>query len=411
MSTAKEPDHVIALFIVHRRRTGAANRMHAPASLAAGAAGTHARHRKAPRCHDTEKETAMSNNPDWRSKPQAIIDAHNHRHAKRSKDVSHRTQAARASALFIAFNLLRLLGFQPDPARLDGNHVKHLFWYWTCDPRIKALCDRHRVPVLAKPHSAAYLQFLASTLNTVSGWINKPGMILPPERYGIDPALFERSYVAQQDKGWAAHDIDIAQLLERVARIDERVAIMLELVWRFGLRRKEVVMFQPHLAVVPAGLVPIDSPIAEQYISCLSVERGTKGGRLRLIPLVSDAQRDVIERARRFAPYPTSHLGHPGKTLLQSLDRYKNVLSQAGITKKELGITGHGLRHTFAGDKYFDLAKVACPIRGGDPLRDPELLERVLRSVSQQLGHNRTSISQAYLGLMTQRGSDINLNI
>jgi hypothetical protein len=66
-----------------------------------------------------------------------------------------RTQAARAAALFIVFNLLRLLGFQPDPARLDGNHVKHLFWYWTCDPRIKALCDRHGVPMLAQPHSAA----------------------------------------------------------------------------------------------------------------------------------------------------------------------------------------------------------------------------------------------------------------
>jgi len=44
-----------------------------------------------------------------------------------------------------------------------------------------------------------------------------------------------------------------------VARIDDRVAIMLELVWRTGLRRKEAMMFQPHLAVVPAGLVPMDS--------------------------------------------------------------------------------------------------------------------------------------------------------
>jgi hypothetical protein len=355
-------------------------------------------------CERTSKETAMSNNPDWKSKLQATINLHNHRHAKRAKDVSHRTQAARAEALFVLFKLWRALGFQLDPAHLDGNHVKHMFWYLTCDPRVQALCDKHHVPMLPKPHSAAYLQFLASTLNTFAGCINKPGMILPPERYGIDPALFERTYVAQQDKGWGAHDTDIAQLLERVARIDERVAIMLELVWRFGLRRKEVVMFQPHLAVVPAGLVPFDGPVAEHYVACLSVERGTKGGRLRLIPLVSDAQRDVIERARRYAPYPTSYLGHPGKTLLQSLDRYKNVLSQAGITKKELGITGHGLRHQFAGDKYFDLAKVACPVRGGDPLGDPALLERVLRTVSQQLGHDRPVISQAYLGSFAGAG-------
>ncbi len=348
----------------------------------------------------------MSHNPDWKTRLQAILNEHNHRHAKRHKEVSHRTRDARASAVFMLFSLLRDLDFQPDPPNLDGTHVKYLFWYLTCDPRIADLCRRRGVPMLPKPHSAAYLQFLASTLRTFAGWIGKDGLILQPERYGIDPVLFERTYVAQQDKSWAAHDIDIPQLLARVARIDERVAIMLELVWRFGLRRKEAVMFQPHLAVVPAGLVPIDSPIAEQYISCLSVERGTKGGRLRLIPLVSDAQRDVIKRARRFAPYPTSYLGHPGKTLLQSLDRYKNVLSQAGITKKELGITGHGLRHQFAGDKYFDLAKVACPVRGGDPLGDPALLERVLRTVSQQLGHDRPAISQAYLGSFAGTGKD-----
>jgi integrase len=350
----------------------------------------------------------MSNNPDWKAKLQAIINLHNHRHAKRAKDVSHRTQTARAEALFALFKLWRTLGFQLDPEHLDGTHVKYMFWYLICDPRVKALCDRRHVPMLPKPHSAAYLQFLASTLRTFADWIGKPGLVLPPERYGIDPALFARTYVAQHDKSWSSHDINISQLLERVARIDERVAIMLELVWRTGLRRKEAVMFQPHLAVVPAGLVPVDNPIAEQYITCLSIERGTKGGHLRLIPLVSDAQRDVIERAKRFAAYPTSYLGHPGKTLLQSLDRYKNVLSQAGITKRELGITGHGLRHQFAGDKYFYLTKMACPVRGGDPLHDPALMERVLRTVSQQLGHHRTSISRAYLGSFAgPSGSDV----
>jgi integrase len=348
----------------------------------------------------------VSNNPNWKGSLQALINEHNHRHAKRHKDVAHRTQAARAAALFVLFKLLRDLGFQLDPAHLDGNHVRHLFWYCTCDPRMADLCRRHNVPMLARPHSAAYLQFLASTLRTFAGWIGKPGLVLPPERYGIDPALFERSYVAHEDKGWAAHGIDIAQLIDRVARIDERVAIMLELVWRTGLRRKEVVMFQPHLAVVPAGLVPIDGPVAEQYIACLSVHRGTKGGRLRLIPLVSEAQRDVVERARQYAAYRSSTLGHPGKTLLQVLDRYKNVLRQAGIAKKELGITGHGLRHQFAGDRYVDLAGVACPVRGGGPLDDPELLEQVLRTVAQQLGHGRPQISQVYLGSFAAAGRD-----
>lgn len=340
----------------------------------------------------------MSNNPNWKATLQAIINRHNHRHAKRHKDVAERTKAARASALFVLFRQLRDLGFQLDPEHLDGNHVKHLFWYWTCNSQIEGRCCQHGVPMLPQPHSAAYLQFLVSTLRTFAQWIGKPGLIQPLERYGMDAALFARTYVALEDKGWESHGIDIAQLLQRVACIDERVAIMLELVWRVGLRRKEAVMFQPWLAVKPAGLMPIDQPVAEEYIACLSVYRGTKGGRLRLIPLVSEVQREAIARAKKYVVFPTTYLGHPHMTLLQALDRYKNVLSSAGITKKVLGVTGHGLRHQFAGDKFFDLAHIACPVRGGDPLHDPELLERVLGAVSQQLGHNRPQITQAYCG-------------
>src|ERR1019366_6572610 len=105
-----------------------------------------------------------------------------------------------------------------------------------------------------------------------------------------------------------------------------------------------------------------------------------------------------IERAKKYVAFPSAYLGHPDMTLLQALDRYKNVLSAAGITKKALGVTGHGLRHQFAGDKFFDLAHVPCPVRGGDPLHDSELLERVLLAVSQQLGHHRTQITSAYCG-------------
>jgi len=46
----------------------------------------------------------------------------------------------------------------------------------------------------------AYTQFLTSTLTTFAGWIGKPGMILPTKAYGIDPALFARTYVTQHDK-------------------------------------------------------------------------------------------------------------------------------------------------------------------------------------------------------------------
>ena len=348
----------------------------------------------------------MSNHPDWKGALQAIIDRHNHRHAKRPKDIGFKTGEERARGLFLMFRILRQLGFDLSPQGLGGHHVAHLFWYLTGDPRIEALCRKRGVTMPEKRYAPKYLQSLASTLRTFCGWIGKPGLVLPLERYVADPARIACSAIARQDKGWEGHGLDIAALLQRIARIDERVAIMCELQWVFGLRRKEAVMLQPHRAVVPAGRLSIEAPVAESYLVCLEVERGTKGGRLRLVPIVTEAQRAALERAARYAEFPDSYLGHPGKTLRQVLDRYKNVLARTGITTKELGVTGHGLRHQFAGDKYFDLGKIACPVRGGDPMADRELLERVLLAVSRQLGHNRTQITSAYLGALTRVRND-----
>lgn len=347
----------------------------------------------------------MSNHPDWKSQLQALLDAHNHRHARYAKDVAHRTREARAQALFQTFRLLRALGFQLAPAALNGRHCQHLFWYWTADARIAARCAEQGVAMLPRPYSAAYLQFLASTLATFARWIGKPGLVMPPAHYGVAPALFARTYTAATDKGWSGAGVDIAAVIAHVAQRDPRVAMMLELSWRMGLRRKEAIMFQPHLAVVPATALPLDAPVAREYVACISIVRGTKGGRLRCIPLVTEQQCETIARAKQFAPFRTSYLGHPGKSLRQVLDRYKNVLRHAGITKAGLGIVGHGLRHEFAGDTYFDLAEVACPVRGGDPLADPQLTERVLLAVAQRLGHGRPGISQAYVGATTRAPS------
>lgn len=141
----------------------------------------------------------MSNNPNWKASLQAIINRNIHQHREHDMELVQPAKAACASTLFELFKLLRDLGFQLDPKRLDGNHVKHLFWYCTCDPRIEALCRRRGVPMRTEPYSAAYLHFLTSTLCTFSEWIGKPGLVLPPERYGIDPARFARSDHAPAD--------------------------------------------------------------------------------------------------------------------------------------------------------------------------------------------------------------------
>ncbi len=343
----------------------------------------------------------MGNNRNWKRKLQAILDEHNYRHGVRHKSVSHSTASARAHALFRCFILLRHLGFTPDPKNLDGNHIKVLAQFWTADPVLAPLCLRHGVALPDRPYSAAYIQQQLSFLRVFASWIGKPGMVLAAERYVADPALVSRTYTASTDKSWAGNHVSADEAIAAVARIDEHVATQLNLMLHFGLRRKEAVMFCPHAALVPAHAIPASHPVSDQYVAFLRVKRGTKGGRLRFTAVRTDGQRRALELALRLAPYPSSHVGRPGLTLKQSLDRFDNVMRKAGISMKRLGVTPHGLRHQFAGDLFFDVTQLQAPVRGGGVLADPDVLKAAYLEVARQLGHNRPQISNAYLGSAT----------
>ena len=82
----------------------------------------------------------------------------------------------------------------------------------------------------------------------------------------------------------------------------------------------------------------------------------------------------------------------------QSLKRFDNVMRKAGITRKQLGVTAHGLRHEFAQEFHVELTDVQPPVRGGDACADPEVLKSALIEIARQLGHNRPSIPSAYCG-------------
>ena len=85
-------------------------------------------------------------------------------------------------------------------------------------------------------------------------------------------------------------------------------------------------------------------------------------------------------------------------SLKQSLKRFDNVMQKVGITKRQLGVTAHGLRHQFAHDFHIELAGVQAPVRGGDICVDPEILKAALLEIARQLGHSRPQITNVYLG-------------
>lgn len=340
----------------------------------------------------------MSNNADWKKKLQLVIDEHNWRHAKKAKNVSNKTKEERAHILFLAFDQLRSLGFEPGPQKLNGKHVQNLIWFWTADQQIEERCKRHGVAMPEKPLSPATLQARLSTLRVFCGWIGKAGMVLVPGRYVSDPALVRRTYVAQEDKSWTAKGVDAAEIVARVSAIDRFIAAMVDIILHFGLRKKEAAMLAPHWAVVPASMVPIANPTAEFYLMLIE---GTKGGRLRFVPIDTEPKRRAVERAQQIAAHRYSHVGRPGHSLKQTLDRFSYVMRKVGVTKDQLKVTIHGLRHQFANDLYLALTDIESPVRGGEPT-DLQRHVAACLEISRQLGHARPQISTAYIASASQ---------
>ena len=123
-------------------------------------------------------------------------------------------------------------------------------------------------------------------------------MVLEPAAYVSDPVLVQRTHVATVDHSWSAHGIDCDLLIGRVAEFDPFVGAQLAMRLAFGLRVKEAITFQPRSAITEDG-------------ASISLLRGTKGGRARLVPIDTEAKRAALDLARHIAGMATGHLGEP----------------------------------------------------------------------------------------------------
>jgi len=323
--------------------------------------------------------------PSWKRALQDILWRHNERHASKPKSVSSKTQTERACALFRCFADLHALGYKiRNPYCLGGRHIRALVEDWT-SPQPRA-----RRSTL----SPATIQTELSALRTLSIWIGKPGLVLPAERYVSDPVLVTRHYAATSDKSWRGHEIDADALIEKIAAYDAWVGAELRLARAFGLRVKETIMLQPRLAEKPPGEVIGPSGWTGPHLKVL---RGTKGGRLRFVPIDTPAKRAALDVAKELVAEDSHYLADPRRSLVQNLNRLGNVMKKFGVTQKDLGVTAHGLRHEYAGDRYEAVAGVSPPVRQG-ARTDAATDERARLQLADELGHSRVQITGAYLG-------------
>ena len=311
----------------------------------------------------------------------AILKKFNHLHSTKHKGASFKTMLDRQRLYASFFRELR--HHTPyrnlDPRQLANRHIE-------------AMVDRWFARGLATATIRYYLSFRRS----YGGWIGKPGMVREPQYYvGTESPHAHRSQVATFDHSWAAKSVDIEAKIAEVSAFVPWVGLQLELCARFSMRPKEARHFRPHGVIPRAAAMARDADAFPEHDMFLRISHGTKGGRPRDAPITSDLQRDLLARVTE-AVAPGMYVGRPGCTSTQNSTRLYYVIRKFGISKDQLGVVAHGLRHQHVNDAFRDDTGCASPVRGATarPANDDQARHRAAR----RLGHNRLGVTSCHLG-------------
>jgi integrase len=275
---------------------------------------------------------------------------------RHSHEGSFKTRAGRERQLTAIANQLHDLGFRGLKATsIKQKHVQALVDHW-----------------LGQNLSAGTIKNRMSCLRWWAEKVNRRNVVAGSnDFYGIP----DRQFVSDTNKAK-----DLAE--EQLAQVkDENVRMSLRLQQAFGLRREEAIKIQPRWA--DRG----------KYLHLKA--SWTKGGRERTVPIRTQAQRALLEQAKRLAG--SGSLIPGGRQYIEQLRIYERHTANAGLSKM------HGLRHAYAQQRYLELTGWASPHAGG-PAKEQltaaqrQADQRARLTISAELGHVRAQITAVYVG-------------
>ena len=274
---------------------------------------------------------------------------------KAHDDGSHGTRAARSYALAQMADTLHELGFKGLRATgLRRKHAVALVNEW----------KRQGRSIGTMKNRTAHLRWWATR-------IGRPGVVPSNGALGIA----NREYVTNEDKS-VVLDPDKSKLVK-----DARVAMALRLEAAFGLRREEAIKF---------------APARDDRGDRIRLKGSTtKGGRPREVPVRNEAQRELLDEARRLVG--SGSLIPPERSYRQQLKIYESRTREAGLYRM------HGLRHHYAQARYEELTGWKSPAAGGPPQRSLTGARRRIdasarQTIAEELGHSRRGIVGVYCG-------------
>jgi site-specific recombinase XerC len=275
---------------------------------------------------------------------------------KHSHEGSFETRVGRERQLTAIANQLHNLGYRGLQATsLKQKHVQALVDHW-----------------LGKNLSPGTIKNRMSCLRWWAEKVNKRAVVAGSnEFYGIP----DRQFVSDTSKAK-----DLAE--DQLALVkDEHVRMSLRLQQAFGLRREEAIKIQPRWADRGKHLHLKAS--------------WTKGGRERTVPIRTQEQQALLERAKQLAG--VGALIPRGRTYVEQMRIYERHTANAGLSKM------HGLRHAYAQQRYLELTGWPSPHAGGPSKKEltraqQKWDQRARQTISNELGHIREQITAVYLG-------------
>lgn len=294
---------------------------------------------------------------------------------------SYKTITASKDALGGMATTLWGLGFQLSTP--DGISEKHL----------RAII-RHK---WAYGISVGAFSVLMTQLGKLTTWINKSSILRDKTYYlpEVPPESFKRTKVATHSKSIMGNGYELETVIKNADRIDLRFGAMVRLEVALGLRRGEVLKIIPHL---------------DDRAVYFDIRKGVaKNGRERQIPIETELQRQTLDYVKSLIG-KREHLGwvdkpkgkceSPSNLLKRNEGRYNDYMQQLGFTKKQAGITGHGLRAQYAEDMAIMKGFIPATLGGTAGQLDQESFDLARLQIAENMGHSRIDVTGAYFGCL-----------
>ncbi|WP_215399081.1 phage integrase N-terminal domain-containing protein [Rheinheimera oceanensis] len=160
----------------------------------------------------------------------------------------------------------------------------------------------------------------------------------------------------------------------------EFIKLSLRLQQEFGLRREEAIKF--------------NVSYAWQNNHIRLKGSWTKGGKYREVHITTQSQLDLL---KNISVITKAALIPATSNYAQQLGLYERETVRVGLNKN------HGLRHHYARQRYLELTGWQCPANDGPKRKtlsaEQHAIDTAARlQISKDLGHERLSITYAYLG-------------